>query len=227
MRRLLLFLLFGWPCLASAQALPDWAEGVLVLQNDDTLRGQMKVDLRGNQVLVKWPPQGHRIFPAAVVKYAGVEAVQAHQQRFGAFSQPGRSPLSEQIAVRQSAHYLSAPQDQTMLLFEVLEAGPRVVLLFHPPKGTGFGRTDPRSALLRKDWFDPSAEGFYLGFLTTNRVVPFRCSLPGLLKILPDRHEEMKHHAWEHPTLTVRSAVVYYNSLPPNPYYERRETDGK
>lgn len=222
-----------WPVLVQAQfALAQtprpWNEGIVIMQNEDTLRGQVQVDLPGNRVLLKWPPQGERSLPAESIKYVGVEAPRAYQQRFSAFSQPSRSPLSEQIAVRQTAHYISAPCDQTMLLFEVLETGPRVVLLYHPRAGTvGWQQADPRSALLRRDWFDPPTGGFYLGYLSTNRVVPFRCSLPGLLKVLPDHHNEVKQFAWQHPTLTVPGAIGYYNSLPSNTYYERRETDGK
>ena len=60
-----------------------------------------------------------------------------------------------------------------------------------------------------------------------NQVVPFRCSLPGLLKVLPDHRNEIRQYAWNNPTLTVCGAVNYYNSLAPNSYYERPGTNGK
>lgn len=219
---LLLWSLLLWVRPADAQPLNPWSEGTVILQNGDTLRGLVRVDLPGNRVLLKWPPQGECSIPAIHVKYVGVEGLRAHHQRFGAFPKPDRPRLAEQIAARPTAHYITAPSAQTMLLFEVLETGPRVVLLYHPRAGTTDGpQPDPRAALLRRDWFDPPTEGFYLGHLTTNRVVPFRCSLPGLLNVLPDHHNEVRRFAWEHPTLTVGGAVVFYNSLAPNPYYER------
>jgi len=186
------------------------------------------MDLPGNRVLLKWPPQGERSIPAVHVKYVRVQGLRPHYQRFGAFSDPDQPRLSEQIAVRQFLHYISVSCDQTVLLFEVLETGPRVVLLYHPRAETVHWQpTDPHVALLRRDWFDPPTEGFYLGYLSTNRVVPFRCSLPGLLEALPDHHAEMRRYAWQRPTLTVPEAIAYYNSLAPEPYYEGRETGGK
>ena len=224
----LLFPLLVGPRPVSAQPPQLWSEGIVILHNDDTLRGQVQVDLPGNRVLLKWPPQDVRSLPAVHVKYVGLEGPHAFHQRFSAFSQPGRSPLSEQIALQLRSHYISAPCDQTMLLFEVLETGPRVVLLYHPPAGTvGWRQTDPRSAPLRRDWFDPPTAGFYLGYLSTNRIVPFRCSLPGLLKVLPDRHDEVRQFAWQHPTLTVPEAITFYNSLEPTAYYHRREPGGR
>lgn len=222
MRRLLLLLLplFVGVQPAEAQVPAPWSEGTVILQSGDTLRGPMQVDLPGNQVLVKWPPQGERGIPAVQVKYVGLRVQRMSRQFSG--------NLFGQIESRQTAHYISAPCDQTILLFEVLETGPRVVLLYHPRAGTvGWRQADPHTALLRRDWFDPPTEGFYLGYLSTNRVVPFRCSLPGLLRVLPDYHAEIKQYAWQHPTLTVGGAIGYYNSLSPNPYYERREAAGK
>lgn len=218
LRLALLFTLLIWVQPADAQPPTPWSEGTVILQNNDTLRGPVRMDLPGNRVLLKWPPQGERSIPAVHVKYVGVENPRAYTHRSGAFAGSDRPRLSEQLAVRPAAHYIAAPCGQTMLLFEVLATGPRVVLLYHPRAGT---QTDPYTALLRRDWFDPPAEGFYLGYLSTNRVVPFRCSLPGLLKALPDHHDEVKKYAWQHPTLTLLEAVTHYNSLSPNPYYER------
>jgi hypothetical protein len=223
------FLLAGWLVLgglsaARAQSGSDFRpNGLVIFQTGDTLRGLLRVDLPGNRVLALGLPGGERVYAAADVKYVGLDATRAFRLLSGT---NGPTRLNEFTGIARTAHYISAVCQGKMLLFEVLQTGPRVALLFHPPAG-GEEKIDPWLAPLRQDWFETRPEGFYLGYLNTNRVVPFRCSLRGLLRVLPYYREEVRRLAWQHPSLTVREAVQFYNSLTPPPYYEPSASSGR
>ena len=225
MRRLILvfFVLSGG--LVHAQPAPvSRFNGLVIFQNGDTLQGRVRVDVPGNQVYVGGGPVGERVFTASEVKYINLERPRTFVQHPGSESPV---PLAELIGMARTATYISADYNGHPALFEVIETGPRVVLLHHPRatlQRSAFWMTDPWTAQLRKDWLDPPSSGFYLGDLTTNRIVPFRCSLPGLLRVLPYYHREIRKFAWQNPTTTLRSAIAYYNSLSPAPYYEVPKT---